>query len=284
MQDFFNRLGLPHMVADLKAYGLQILLALLVLVVGLWLAARIANLGRRAMTRARVDATLVRFLRNVMYGILAVLVVITALTKAGIPSASFVTMLGAAGLAVGLSLQGSLSNLAWGVLLIIFRPFRVGDFVQIGSFMGTVDRIDLMQTFLIAPDGRDVVIPNAKVGGDAVINFNARGTRRFEVAVGIGYDDDIGKAMDAVRDLFKQDKRILQDPAPGVWTTQLADSSVNLVIRGWSTSADFWDVQTDLVRAVKERFDAEGISIPFPQHEVTARIDPASAARIEVKS
>jgi small conductance mechanosensitive channel len=271
MQEFFNRWGMPHMAAELKAYGVKVLVALLVLIFGLWVAARVANLGRQAMQRARVDDTLVRFLRNVMYGILVTMVVVAALTQAGIPSASFVAALGAAGLAIGLSLQGSLSNLAWGVLLILIRPFKVGDFVQVGSFLGTVDRIDLMQTWLIAPDGRDVVIPNAKVGGDAVINFNSRGTRRFEVKVGIGYHDDIGKAMDAVRDLLKVDKRILEDPAPGVWTTELGDSSVNLLIRGWATSSDFWAVQTEFVRAVKERFDAEGITIPFPQREITNR-------------
>lgn len=271
MQDFFNRIGMPHLTEQIKDYGLKLLIALVVLVVGLWVAARVANVMRHAMRKAKVDPTLVTFLRNMLFGILAVVVVIAALTKAGIPSASFVAAVGAAGLAIGLSLQGSLSNLAWGVLLIMFRPFKVGDFIEVGAYMGTVDRIDLMQTCLVAPDGREVVIPNAKVGGDAVINFNTRGTRRFEVTVGIGYGDDIGKAMDTVRALMADDKRIHADPAPGVWTTELADSSVNLLVRGWVAASDFWAVQTDLVRAIKERFDAEGISIPFPQREVTTR-------------
>jgi small conductance mechanosensitive channel len=272
MQDFFNRFGLPSDLADtVKAHGIKLLIALLVLVIGLWVARIVANMGRRAMKHAKVDVTLVTFLRNMLFGLLVVVVIVAALSTAGIPSASFVTVLGAAGLAIGLSLQGSLSNLAWGVLLIMFRPFKVGDFVEIGSLMGTVDSIDLMQTRLVAPDGREVVIPNAKVGGDAVINFNSRGTRRFEVTVGIGYSDDIGKAMEAVRALLAEDKRIHTEPAPGVWTTELADSSVNLVIRGWVATSDFWAVQTDMVRAVKERFDAEGISIPFPQREVLTR-------------
>lgn len=272
MQEFFNRFGLPSDLADsIKAYGIKILIALVVLVIGIWIAGRLANMGRRAMKHAKVDVTLVTFLRNMLFGLLVVMVVVAALSTAGIPSASFVTVLGAAGLAIGLSLQGSLSNLAWGVLLIMFRPFKVGDFVEIGSLLGTVDTIDLMQTRLIAPDGREVVIPNAKVGSEAVINYNVRGTRRFEVNVGIGYGDDIGKAMDAVKSLLAADKRVLEDPAPGVWTTALGDSSVNLVVRGWATSSDFWAVQTDFVRAVKERFDAEGITIPFPQREVTTR-------------
>lgn len=272
MQEFFNRFGLPSDLADsIKAYGIKILIALVVLVIGIWIAGRLANMGRRAMKHAKVDVTLVTFLRNMLFGLLVVMVVVAALSTAGIPSASFVTVLGAAGLAIGLSLQGSLSNLAWGVLLIMFRPFKVGDFVEIGSLLGTVDTIDLMQTRLIAPDGREVVIPNAKVGSEAVINYNVRGTRRFEVNVGIGYGDDIGKAMDAVKSLLAADKRVLKDPAPGVWTTALGDSSVNLVVRGWATASDFWAVQTDFVRAVKERFDAEGITIPFPQREVTTR-------------
>jgi small conductance mechanosensitive channel len=278
MQDFLKSIGLPHLIGQAKDYGVKALIALLILLIGIWLAARLANFGRRAMTRAKLDATLVAFLRNVLFGLLAVMVAIAALTKAGIPSASFVAMLGAAGLAVGLSLQGSLSNLAWGVLLIMFRPFKVGDFVQVGSFLGTVDRIDLMQTWLISPDGKDVVIPNAKVGGDAVINFNTRGRRRFEVNVGIGYGDDIGKAMQAVHALFEADDRVLDDPEPGVWTTELGDSSIKLVIRGWAKSSDFWAVQTEFVRAVKEKFDAEGISIPFPQREVVTRVLPHAAA------
>ncbi len=272
MLEFLKRIGLsPDLAGRVQDYGLKILAALAILVIGIWVAGRLANIGRRAMERAKVDVTLVSFLRNVLFGVLVVMVVIAALSAANVPSASFVAVLGAAGLAVGLSLQSSLSNLAWGVLLIMFRPFKVGDFVEVGSYSGTVQRIDLMQTWLLAPDGREVVIPNAKVGGDAVINYNARGTRRFEVNVGIGYGDDIGKAMDAVRDLLKADKRVLEDPAPGVWTTELADSSVNLLIRGWVASSDFWAVQTDVVRAVKERFDADGISIPFPQREVTTR-------------
>ncbi len=271
MQDFLARMGMPHLLEQARDYGIKLLIALVILFIGMWVAARVANLGRRAMEKARMDPTVVTFLRNVMFGVLIVMVAIAALSKAGIPSASFVVALGAAGLAIGLALQGSLSNLAWGVLLIMFRPFKVGDFVQIGSTMGTVDRVDLMQTWLVAPDGRDVVMPNARVGTEIVINFNSRGRRRFEVNVGIGYGDDIGKAMDAVRELFKADKRVLEDPAPGVWTTELSDSSVNLVIRGWVETADFWAVQTDFVRAVKERFDAEGISIPFPQHEVMVK-------------
>lgn len=249
--------------------GLHLVEALLVLLVGIWVARRLANVAQRALGRSSLDVTLTSFLRNLLYGVLIALLIVTALQVAGVPSAPLVAALGAGGLAIGLSLQGSLSNLAWGVLLALFRPFRVGDFVEVGGTLGSVDAINLMYTQLVMPDGREAVIPNAKVGGDAIINFNRRGTRRFELTVGIGYKDDIGAAIAEVEKLFDADPRILKDPAPGVWTNALGESSVDLVIRAWATSADFWAAQTDLLRAIKESFDAAGISIPFPQRELT---------------
>ncbi|NII11925.1 mechanosensitive ion channel domain-containing protein [Oleiagrimonas sp. C23AA] len=258
----------PHVLIH---YGIRLGIALLLLLIGIWLAARVANVGRHAMERAKLDATLVSFLRNLTYGVLLAVVIVAALQYAGVPSASLIAAMGAAGLAIGLALQGSLSNLAWGVWLIVFRPFRVGDFVQVGGQLGSVERVDLMQTWLITPDNRQAIVPNAKVGGNEVINFNRRGTRRFEHVIGIGYSDDIGKAMGIIRDLFTADERILTDPKPGVWLTELADSSVNLTVRAWTRVPDLWETQTAFLRAVKERFDAEGINIPFPQREMSVR-------------
>lgn len=261
--------------------GLNLAEALLVLLVGLWVARRLANVVERALGRASFDVTLSSFLRNLLYGVLLTLLIVTALQVAGVPSAPLVAALGASGLAVGLSLQGSLSNLAWGVLLAVFRPFRVGDFVTVGGVMGTVESINLMYTQLLLPDGREAVVPNAKVGGDAITNFNRRGTRRFELTVGIGYKDDIRAAKAEIHKLFDADERILKDPAPGVWTTNLNESSVDLVIRAWTVTADFWATQTDFLQAVKEAFDGAGISIPFPQRELTVVQGslPASADR-----
>lgn len=263
----------PH---DLTIYvdqavqmGLHLAEALLVLLLGIWVARRLANVAERALGRANFDVTLSSFLRNLLYGVLIALLIVTALQVLGVPSAPLVAALGAGGLAIGLSLQGSLSNLAWGVLLALFRPFRVGDFVEVGGSLGTVETINLMYTTLVMPDGREGMIPNAKIGGDAIINFNRRGTRRFELNVGIGYGDDIGAALAEVQKLMAADDRILKDPAPGVWPNALGDSSVNLVIRAWTVPGDFWTAQTDLLRAVKEAFDAAGISIPFPQREIT---------------
>ncbi|MGN6741348.1 mechanosensitive ion channel family protein [Dyella sp.] len=269
-------LALPFSQQDLARYGdqaiqlgLRLAAALLVVLVGIWVARRLANVAERAFGRARFDVTLASFLRNLLYGILIALLIVTALQVAGVPSAPLVAALGAGGLAIGLSLQGSLSNLAWGVLLALFRPFRVGDFVEVGGTMGSVDAINLMYTQLVMPDGREAIIPNAKIGGDAIINFNRRGTRRFELTVGIGYKDDIGAAMAEIEKLFEADPRILKDPAPGAWTSSLGESSVDLVIRGWTRIDDLWATQTDFLRAIKEAFDGAGISIPFPQRELT---------------
>lgn len=271
MPDFLSNYDFSHLSKQSIDYGIKFALAILILLIGFWLAARLANFGRRALLRASIDDTLVGFLRNAIYGTLIALVVVAALQKAGVPSASLFAALGAAGLAIGLALQGSLSNLAWGVLLIATKPFKVGDFVEIGGVLGTVSQIGLMQTWLVLPDNREACMPNSKVGSDAILNYNRRGTRRFEVKVGIAYGDDIGKAMDAIRAQFDKDERVLKDPVPGIWATELADSSVNLVVRGWAKTSDFWATQTDFVRIVKESLDAAGVSIPFPQRELLVR-------------
>jgi small conductance mechanosensitive channel len=247
---------------------INLVIALLMLLIGIWLAARLANVALRAMHRANVDPTLTGFLRNLIYGVLIALLIVMVLQQAGVPSAPLVAALGAGGLAIGLALQGSLSNLAWGVLLIVFRPFRVGDYIQAGGVEGTVQSLSLMHTQLILPDNREAVVPNTKIGSDAIINFNRLGTRRFEVKLRIGYKDDIGKAMGVIRGLFESDPRILRDPAPGVWTESLTDSGVGLVLRAYTSAGDSWGAQTDLLRALKERFEADGISLSAPQREL----------------
>lgn len=269
MRDFLSTIVGAKLSESILQAGMHLLLALLVLLVGTWVAARLANLTQKAMHRAAFDATLIGFLRNLIYGVLIALMIVMALTTAGISTAPLVAALGAAGLAIGLALQGSLSNLAWGVLLVIFRPFRVGDFVTAAGLDGTVDSINLMHTVLVLPDGREATLPNGKVGSSAIVNYNVRGTRRFDFEVGIGYKDDIGAAMAEIKQLFEQDERILKDPAPGVWTSALGESSVNLVVRAWTRAPDFWATKTDLVRAIKEHYDKAGISIPFPQRELT---------------
>lgn len=286
MHDLLSKFVSAKLADTLIHIGLNLLLALAILVIGIWLAARVANIAQRALERASVDVTLTSFLRRVTYGLLVAFLFVMALSTLGISTAPLIAALGAAGLAIGLSLQGSLSNLAWGVLLVIFRPFRLGDFVEAAGQQGTVESINLMHTVLIMPDGREATLPNAKVGSSAIINFNRRGTRRFDFTVRIGYKDDIGAAMAGIKKLFDEDKRILKDPAPGVWTSELGESSVDLIVRAWTQAADFWGAKTDLLRAIKEHYDEAGISIPFPQRELTitegkALVSATSAPRTD---
>lgn len=276
MFDYLLRLSLDDLSGFFTRHGPALLGALLVLLLGNWFAARLANVMQRAMQRASIDPTLSGFLRNLLYGVLIAVLIVIALQTAGVPGAPLLAALGAGGLAIGLALQGSLSNLAWGVLLIVFRPFRVGDFIHAGGIDGTVEGINLMHTQLVLADNREAIVPNAKIGADAIINFNRRGTRRFELRVGIGYGDDIGKAVGVVQRLFEADPRILKDPAPTVWTDSLGENAVNLLLRAHTHIADFWPAQTDLLRAVKESFDAEGIRIPFPQREIRVVSAPAA--------
>jgi small conductance mechanosensitive channel len=266
MPDLLARI---HFSESATRLGIQVLIALVILLLGTWLAARVANLMQRAMQRASVDATLVGFLRNLVYGVLVAVLVVSALITAGVPSAPLVAALGASGLAIGLALQGSLSNLAWGVLLIVFRPFRAGDFIHAGGLDGTVDTVNLMYTQLILPDNREAIVPNAKIGADAIINANRRGTRRFELTIPIGMDDDIGKAMTGIGKLFAADPRILKAPPPSVVTGHLGDGTVNLIVRGWTRCDDLWGAQTDLLRAIKEAFAQAGIRIAAPQRQMT---------------
>ena len=255
---------MPSFSSPFAQFGLHLLAALLVLLVGIRLAAWVANMAQRALQRASIDITSIGFLRNLIYGALIAVLIVTALQIAGVPDAPLLAALGAGGLAIGLALQGSLSNLAWGVLLILFRPFRVGDFIHAGGIDGTVESINLMHTLLVMPDNREAVVPNAKIGSDAIINFNRRGTRRFELPIAIGYKDDIGGAMAEIKRLFDEDSRILKDPAPGVWTGALGDKSVSLIVRGWTRSSDNWSAKTDLLRAIKESLEKAGVTLAFP--------------------
>jgi len=264
MHDFLDNLLGAKLSETVIHIGLNLLLALLVLLIGIWIAARLANVSERALHRAQVDVTLSGFLRNLIYGVLVAVLIVMALITAGVSAAPLVAALGTAGLAIGLALQGSLSNLAWGVLLIVFRPFRVGDYVTAGSIEGTVEAINLMHTLIVLPDNREAIVPNGKVGGDAILNFNRRGTRRFELPIAIGYKDDIGAAMAEIKRLFDEDPRILKDPAPGIWTGALGDKSVSLIVRGWTRSSDNWSAKTELLRAIKESLERAGVTLAFP--------------------
>jgi len=252
----------------LAIYGIRVIAALAIFIIGRWVAKGIRNLIRRIMTRGKLDQTLISFVCNVSYVLLLVFVIIAALSKLGIETTSLIAILGAASLAVGLALRGSLSNFAAGVMMIIFRPFKVGDYIDGGGTSGTVEEIQIFNTQLKTPDNKTVIVPNAKIFGDKIVNYSAKGTRRVDMTFGIGYDDDIDKARAVIREIIDGDERVLKDQAIVVAVNELADSSVNFTVRVWTKSGDYWAFLWDTTEAVKKRFDTEGISIPYPQQDV----------------
>ncbi len=249
-------------------YGLKILLAIAIFLIGKRIARAITNLAVKTMRKQEVDIELIGFIDSLLYWGLFAVIVVAALGQLGIQTASFVAILGAAGLAIGLALQGSLSNFAAGVLIILLRPFRVGEFVDIAGTAGTVHTIKIFTTELRSGDNKAVIIPNARVLDSNITNFSSTGSRRVDMVIGIGYDDDIDKARDVIKGLIAADSRILSEPAPIVAVTELADSSVNFIVRPWVCSADYWGVHNDMIENIKKSFDKEGISIPYPQRQV----------------
>jgi len=252
----------------LQDYGLKILFALVIFIVGKWIAGIIKGVLQKGMKKKDVDPTLIGFLSSIVYYLLMVIIVIAAISKLGIQTTSFIAVLGAAGLAVGLALQGSLSNFASGVLLIMFRPFKVGDFVEAGGVNGVVDEIGILVTTMHSPDNKKIVVPNSQVMNSHIVNFNGHETRRCDMVFGIGYSDDIDKAKAILADIIAADERCLKEPAVTIALSELGDSSVNFVVRPWVKAGDYWGVLFDTHEAVKKRFDAEGVSIPFPQTDV----------------
>jgi len=253
---------------SLTAYGPNIVAALLILFLGWWIAKILTSLTRRLLARSNVDDTLISFLANITYMGLMVLVVIAAIGKLGVNTTSFAAVIAAAGLAIGFALQGSLANFAAGVMLILFRPFKVGDYVEAAGVSGVVEEIQVFATMLRTPDNKQVVVGNAAVTGDSITNYSAKETRRIDLVFGIGYGDDIKQARGIIEGIFAEDDRILQDPAPTIGLLELGDNSVNLAVRPWVRTADYWAVYFDLNERIKLAFDAGGISIPFPQRDL----------------
>jgi small conductance mechanosensitive channel len=249
-------------------YGPSVAGALATLVVG-WIASKIVRaIVKRLMRRAKVDETLAGFAGNMIYMLLLAFVVISALGTLGVQTGSFVAIVGAAGLAIGFALQGSLANLAAGVMIIIFRPFRVGDMVEAAGITGKVTEIQTFSTVLDTVDNKRIVVPNSALMGDTITNYSANDTRRVDLVMGIGYDDDIKQAKEILEAILHEHPLVLKDPAPAVSMRELADSSVNFNVRPWCKTGDYWTVWSDVTEQVKLRFDAAGISIPYPQQDV----------------
>jgi small conductance mechanosensitive channel len=249
-------------------YGLRVVAAIVILIIGRWVAKGISKLIGRMMEKGKVDHTVQRFTVNMAYIALMVFVVLAALSQLGIQTTSFIAVLGAAGLAVGLALQGSLANFAAGFLMIIFRPIRVKDYIEGAGVAGTVEEIQIFTTTLVTPDNKTVIIPNAALTGGNIVNWTLKGTRRVDMIFGIGYGDDIDKAKQIMADVLAADPRILKDPSPQIALLELADSSVNFVVRPWVNASDYWGVYMETTEKIKKAFDANGISIPFPQRDV----------------
>ena len=256
-------------VQDLATdWGIKVLAALAIFIIGRWVAKGIRRGVRRMMEKGGVDPIIIGFVGSITYIALLAFVVIAALGQLGIQTTSFIAILGAAGLAVGLALQGSLSNFAAGFLMIIFRPFKVGDFVEAAGVAGVVKDMQIFTTTMKTGDNKTIIIPNAKISADNIINYSAEENRRVDMTVGVAYDADLSKVRDVLNDIISKEERILSDPAPQVAVAELADSSVNFIVRPWVSIENYWGVYFDAMENIKKAFDEAGISIPYPQQDV----------------
>ena len=251
-----------------STYGLKVIFALLVFFIGKRIARFVTNLAIKLMKKNDIDVELIGFMDSLIYWLLFALVCVAALGQLGVQTASFIAIIGAAGLAVGLALQGSLSNFAAGVLIIILRPFRVGEFVEVAGEAGSIENIKIFTTELRTGDNKCVIIPNSRVLDSNIVNYSSTGTRRIDMVFGIGYGDNIDHAYDVIKGVISADDRILKDKEATIAVAELADSSVNFIVRPWVNTADYWAVRHAVTEQIKKRFDEESISIPFPQQDV----------------
>jgi len=256
------------LTAIVLPWAIKIVFALAIFIVGRMLAKSITSLVRKVMQKSNMDEALVKFLGGIIYTVLLVAVILAAIDTLGVNVTSLLAILGAAGLAVGLALKDSLSNFAAGVMIMIFRPFKIGDFVTTGGVSGVVDEIGLFCVLMHTGDNQRIIIPNSAVYGNTITNTSALPTRRIDLVIGISYDDNIGTAKQIIAGIIGADERILADPAPGIAVSELADSSVNLVVRPWVSTADYWAVRFHLLETIKVKLEEGGISIPFPQRDV----------------
>lgn len=255
-------------VGLLMDYGPRLLLSILTLIIGLWVIKLVMKAVVRAMERSRIDISLQKFFKSLFGILLKILLAISVASMVGIQMTSFIAILGAAGLAIGLALQGSLSNFAGGILILLFKPFQVGDFIDTQGYSGTVNEIQVFNTILKTPDNKTIIIPNGRLSNGSMINYSTEPIRRVDMTFGIGYSDDIKKAKDLLNKLVGNESRFIKEPVPTVVVSELADSSVNFAVRGWCKKNDYWGIYYSMLERVKLEFDKQGISIPFPQQDV----------------
>lgn len=249
-------------------YGLQVLGAVATLVLGIWLAKILSKSLGKVLKKRNVEETLIKFTVSLIKVALITFVIISAASQIGIQTASFVAVIGAAGLAIGFALQGSLSNLAAGVMLIIFKPIKVGDYIEGGGALGSVEAVGIFITSLLTPDNKVIYVPNSTLTNGNITNYSAKDTRRVDMVFGIGYSDDIDKAKNVIQSVLNNDSRVLKEPAPQIVVSELGDSSVNFNVRPWVNTSNYWGVYFDTTEQVKKKFDEQNISIPFPQRDV----------------
>lgn len=249
-------------------WGINIVMAIAIFVIGKFIVGVLVSLAKKVMTKAKVDNILINFIASIIKTVLLLFVVVAALDQLGVDTTSMIALIGAAGLAIGLALQGTLQNLASGVMLIIFRPFSDGDFIEAAGVTGVVEEIGIFSITMRTGDNREIIVPNGEIYGGTITNNSRRDTRRVDMVFGIGYDDDLLKAKEILNRILSEDERIFADPAPTVAVGELADSSVNFNVRPWCKTSDYWGVYGDIHEKVKLTFDAEGISIPYPQMDV----------------
>jgi len=262
------------LIAYISQYSLKIIAAILIFIIGKWFVKKLTAISKTLMQKSKVDDTLVEFAESIIYFLLILLVSLASINALGINTTSFIAIFGAVGLAIGLALQGSLSNVGAAVLIIVFRPFKIGDFIEAGGATGTVDDINLFSTIISPIDNRTVIVPNSAIISGNITNYSMKENRRVDHTFGIGYDDDLKLAKDTLMQIMLNDKRVLSNPEPFVAVSELGDSSVNFTFRVWVKSENYWDVHFDMLEKVKLTFDEKGISIPYPQMDIhTNKID-----------
>ncbi len=249
-------------------WGVNLLTALVIFVVGRWASKMLLGLIRKLLIKIKMDEILINFIISITSAIFLLFIIIAALDQMGVDTTSLIALLGAAGLAVGLALQNSLQNFAAGVMLIVFRPFKIGDFVEAGGTSGVVESISIFSTLMRTGDNREVIVPNGSIYNGTITNLSGRETRRIDMVFGIGYDDDIKKAKEVIAEILSTDERVHKSPEPLIAVGELADSSVNFNVRPWVSSSDYWAVKFDITERIKIAFDEAGISIPYPQMDI----------------
>jgi len=259
-------------------WGIKIVSAILIYVIGRWVTKLVVKSVAKLMSKSNVDASLTKFAGNIIGSVLTIFVLIAAIEQLGVDTTSIMAIFAAAGLAVGLALKDSLSNFSAGVMLIMFKPFKIGDFVNAGGSAGVIEEIQIFNTIMRTGDNQEIIIPNSHIYGGSITNVSARATRRIDLVIGIGYDDNIGTAKSLIEDIISNNALILTDPAPTIMVLELGESCIDIAVRPWVKTGDYWGVRAELLQTIKETFDEKGISIPYPQRDVHMINNPMEKA------